>query len=92
MDAATLFMILTFPGGGVDTATREYQSLAECESEARRYRALGSPAPNITSDAYCVKHLRVSSVVAVPPRAAGLQEPDRVLLQGTRHHRATVNT
>jgi hypothetical protein len=47
----------------VDTATREYQSLAERESEARRYRALGSPAPNITSDAYCVKHLRVSSVV-----------------------------
>ena len=62
MDAATLFMILTFPTGHVDTATREYQSLAECESEARRYRALGSPASNITSDAYCVKHLRVSSV------------------------------
>ena len=37
MDAATLFMILTFPTG-VDTATREYASLAECEIEAKRYR------------------------------------------------------
>ena len=59
MDAATLFMILTFPTGG-DTATREYKSLAECEVEAKRYKALGSPGPNITSDAYCIRHYRVS--------------------------------
>ena len=57
MDAATLFMIFAFPAGGVDTATLEYTSLAECESEAARYKALGSPAPDITSDAYCVKHI-----------------------------------
>jgi hypothetical protein len=77
MDAATLFMILTFPTGDVDTATREYNSLTECESEAKRYKALGSPAPNISSDAYCVKHLKVSSVVMprFPAAAPGSKSP-----------------
>lgn len=59
-DAATLFMLLVFPTGEVDTDTRAYRSLSECESEAKRYKALGSPAPDITSDAYCIKHYKVS--------------------------------
>ena len=68
---------LSFPTGHVDTASSEYQSLAECESEAGRYRAIGSPAANITSDAYCVKHLRVSSVVMqrFPTGAPGAKSP-----------------
>ena len=60
-DAATLFMLLVFPTGEVDTDTREYQSLPACEEAARDYKALGNPLPQgITSDAYCVKHYKVS--------------------------------
>ena len=66
MDAATLFMILTFPTGHVDTATREYQSLAECEEAAERQHSIRDELPpGVTSDAYCVKHLRVSDPVTL---------------------------
>jgi hypothetical protein len=40
MDAATLFMLLTFPTGDVDTATRAYQSLPECEEAAQRQHSI----------------------------------------------------
>lgn len=61
MDAATLFMILTFPTGVVDTATREYPSLPECEVAAHRQHSISDALPpGVTSDAYCIKHYRVS--------------------------------
>ena len=94
MDAATFFMILTFPSGHVDTATREYPSLKECEEAVERQHSIRDELPaGFTSDAYCVKHLRVSSVVMprFPRGGTGVQEPDRVLLQ-IGHHRATIDT
>jgi hypothetical protein len=62
MDAATLFMILTFPGGGVDTATREYDSLKECEAAVETQHSIrDSLPPGVTSDAYCVQHIPCAS-------------------------------
>lgn len=61
MDAATLFMILTFPTGYVDTATREYRSLPECEAAVQIQHSIRDALPpGVTSDAYCIKHWRVS--------------------------------
>jgi hypothetical protein len=62
MDAATLFMILTLPTGDVDTATRAYQSLPECEEAAQRQHSIRDALPSgVTSDAYCVKHVPCAS-------------------------------
>lgn len=62
MDAATLFMILIFPGGGVDTATRAYQNLPECEEAAQRQLSIRDALPpGVTSSAYCVQHIPCAS-------------------------------
>jgi hypothetical protein len=57
----TVVMILTFPTGHVDTATREYPSLAACEEAVKIQHSIRDALPpGVTSDAYCVKHWKVS--------------------------------
>ena len=61
MDAATLFVVMTFATGAVDTATYGYRTLAQCEKLAAELRANPYPMPSgVTSEVYCVKHIWIA--------------------------------